>query len=108
MNELSYAQARDIGIDPALYQFDLIEVLGIGTYPGTLDHLVWARSKPILQALVTLNSGHKIKASGFQRHSRHDLPEYFGYRNLVPGMDIHLVVDRNSRGLQCLVKEAHS
>lgn len=97
MDELSYNAALDLGIEPITYRADWAE-LGEGTHPGRLDALVWTKRKPALQALVTLDMGAKVAVLAFKRHSRPDLPEYLGLRDLVPGQRVNLVLDVGARG----------
>ena len=98
MNELSYEAALDAGIEPISYRTDVLESLGEGKFAGQLDGLVWAKRKPCLMALLTLDGGVRVQVVGFQRHTRKDLPEYIGLRLLTPGQRVVLFVDRGVRG----------
>lgn len=98
MNEFSYAQALSSGIEPMNYRIDLLDAIGAGNFEGVLDALVWSQKEPSLMALITLDGGRKVKVLGFQRHSRKDLPEYLGLRELEPGAGIHLLVEVGVRG----------
>lgn len=98
MHELSYKQALEQGIEPIQYRTDALQGLGAGIHRGRLDALVWAKRQPALQALITLDSGPKVQVIGFQRHSRCDFPEYLGFRALIPGQMVDLVIDIGIRG----------
>lgn len=98
MNEISYAAALDAGIEPIAYRSDFLESLGEGHFGGTLDALVWAKRQPCLMALISLDVDVRIQVVGFQKHSRKELPEYLGFRQLTPGQRVVLVVDRGVRG----------
>ena len=98
MNEMSYADALDAGLEPISYRTDAVEALGEGQFGGRLDALVWSKRQPCLMALLTLDTGVRVQVVGFQRHTRRDLPEYLGFRSLTPGQRITLVIDRGVRG----------
>lgn len=98
MNELSYANALDMGLEPISYRSDAVECLGEGQFSGCLDALVWSKRQPCLMALLTLDSGVRVQVVGFQQHTRRDLPEYLGFRLLTPGQRVTLVIDRGVRG----------
>lgn len=98
MNELSYAQALDAGIEPIDYRADHLKALGAGTVAGTLDALVWAKRQRCLMALITLESGHKVQVSGFQLNRRPHLPSYMGLRDLQPGRPVLLHIEMGPRG----------
>lgn len=98
MNELSYADALDAGLDPISYRSDAVESLGEGQFGGHLDALVWSKRQPCLMALLTLDTGVRVQVVGFQKHTRRDLPEYLGFRLLAPGQRVTLVIDRGVRG----------
>lgn len=98
MDEMSYQDALAQGVQPIQYRTDRLEELGEGRHEGVLDALVWTKSKPALQALITLDSGVKIMVMGFQRHSRKELAPYLGLREFSPGDRVTLVIDRGLRG----------
>jgi hypothetical protein len=98
MNEMSYADALDAGLEPISYRSDALESLGEGRFQGVLDGLVWSKRQPCLMALVSLDNGIRVQVLGFQRHSRKDLPEYLGLRLLTPGQRVELQIDRGVRG----------
>ena len=98
MQEMSYADALDAGIDPISYRSDALDSLGEGRFHGRLDALVWSKRKPCLMALLTLDTGSLVQVVGFQRHTRKGLPEYLGLRLLSPGQRIVLQIDRGVRG----------
>jgi hypothetical protein len=43
-------------------------------------------------------TGVKVQIVGFQKHSRPELPDYLGLRELTPGQRVELVVDIGLRG----------
>lgn len=98
MQEMSYADALDAGLDPISYRSDLLESLGEGQFAGQLDALVWSKRRPCLMALLSLDTGSRVQVLGFQRHTRKGLPECIGLRLLTPGQRIVLHVDRGLRG----------
>lgn len=98
MNELSYSAALDAGIEPITYRSDALESLGPGTFAGQLDALVWSKRQPCLMALITLEKGIRVQVVGFQRHTRKDMPEYLGLRDLYPEQQVMLAIDRGIRG----------
>jgi hypothetical protein len=98
MNEVSYAAALEAGIEPIQYRSDHLTELGPGQHPGVLDALVWSKRKPCLMALIQLDTGVKVQMVGFQKHSRPELPDYLGLRELTPGQRVELVVDIGLRG----------
>jgi hypothetical protein len=98
MNEMSYADALDAGLEPISYRTDAVESLGEGRFGGCLDALVWSKRQPCLMALVTLDTGVRVQVVGFQRHTRRGVPEYLGFRLLAPGQRVTLVIDRGVRG----------
>jgi hypothetical protein len=108
MNEMSYADALDAGIEPVTYRSDSLRALGKGQFTGCLDALVWAKRQPCLMALITLDTNIRVQVSGFQRHNRTDLPEYLGLRRLIPGQRIVVTVEVGVRGgLLATVLPAH-
>jgi hypothetical protein len=98
MNEVSYPAALEAGIEPIQYRSDCLEELGPGPHAGLLDALVWSKRKPCLMALIQLDAGIKVQIVGFQKHSRPELPEYLGLRELTPGQRVELVLDVGLRG----------
>lgn len=98
MNEMSYADAVDSGLEPVTYRSDALRALGNGDFAGNLDALVWAKRQPCLMALVTLDSDIRVQVSGFQRHNRQGLPEYLGLRRLAPGQRVVVRVEIGVRG----------
>lgn len=98
MQEMSYADAIDAGLDPISYRNNLLESLGEGQFAGQLDALVWSKRSPCLMALLSLDMGSRVQVVGFQCHTRKGLPEYLGLRSLSPGQRVLLQVDRGLRG----------
>jgi hypothetical protein len=98
MKEMSYTAALDAGLEPISYRGDALKSLGEGRFPGRLDGLVWSKREPCLMALLTLDSGVRVQVLGYQKHTRKGIPEYLGFRLLVPGQRILLQVDRGLRG----------
>ncbi len=98
MQEMSYADAVESGIEPITYRGDALDAIGEGSFSGQLDALVWAKRSPCLMALITLDLGARVQVLGFKRHTRKELPEYLGLRELSPGQRVTLHVDRGLRG----------
>jgi hypothetical protein len=98
MDELSYSDALDRGIEPVLYRASLMAELGPGTYPARLDALVWAKHHPALQALLTLEDGAKLLIMAFKKNSRQDFGPYLGLRGFTPGQRVNVVIEIGPRG----------
>ncbi len=98
MDELSYANALDQGIEPIHYRTGYLQELGEGHHEGWLDALVWCKRIAGLQALITLDIEVKVAVIGFKKSGRRDVPEYLGFRAFRPGQRIVLVIDTGVRG----------
>lgn len=99
-HRLSYSAALDMGIEPVSYRSGHIAELGVGTFPGILDALVWSKRPPTaLMALVTLDRGLKVMVAGYKKSSRNGTHgEYLGLKHFRPDQNVNLVIDLGAGG----------
>jgi hypothetical protein len=99
-HRLSYSAALDMGIEPMSYRSGHIAELGVGTFSGVLDALVWSKRPPTaLMALVTLDSGMKVMIAGYKKSSRNGAQgEYLGLKRFRQDQKVNLVIEVGAKG----------